>query len=80
MDILKLALKKFEYEVLYTENVAYECKCSRERTEAAIKGLSVEDLQEMVDDGKGAEVVCHFCNERYNFSTEELKKIISKKV
>lgn len=79
-DILKLALKKFEYEVLYTENVAYECKCSRERTEAAIKGLSVEDLQEMVDDGKGAEVVCHFCNERYNFSTEELKKIISKKV
>lgn len=79
-DILKLALKKFEYEVLYTEEVSYECKCSRERTEKAIAGLSVEDLQEMVDDGKGAEVVCHFCNEHYNFSVDELKKIISKKV
>ncbi len=78
-DIAKLALKKFDYEVLYEETVAYECKCSRERTESAIKGLSVEDLQEMVDDGKGAEVVCHFCNKQYNFTVSDLEKIILKK-
>lgn len=79
-DICGLALKKFEYEVLYTEEVAYECKCSRERTEKAIEGLNVDDIREMIDDGKGAEVVCHFCNKQYNFGTEELKKIILKKV
>lgn len=78
-DIAKLALKKFDYEVLYEETVAYECKCSRERTESAIKGLSVEDLQEMADDGKGAEVVCHFCNKQYNFTVSDLEKIILKK-
>lgn len=78
-EILKLALKKFEYEVLYEQEIAYECKCSRERIESAIKSLNVENLQEMVDDGKGAEVVCHFCNKRYNFGVEELKKIILKK-
>ena len=65
-DIAKSALKNFEYEVLCEETVAYECKCSRERTESVIKSLSAEDIGEMVNDGKGAEVVCHFCNKKYN--------------
>ena len=34
--------------------------------------LSVKDV---IADGNGIEVKCHFCNTNYKFSTEELKEI-----
>ena len=41
--------------------------------------LHEKDLQEMIDDGKGAEIVCQYCSTKYDFSTEELKEIMEKK-
>ena len=37
------------------------------------------DLKEMIEDGKGAEIVCQYCNTTYNFTTEELTEILEKK-
>lgn len=78
-DILSLALKNFEYEILYTEEVSYKCKCSRERTAAALSSIGDGDLREMIDDGKDTEVVCHFCNKKYIFSTQDIQKIMDEK-
>ena len=36
--------------------------------------LGKNDLQTLVDDGH-AEVCCHFCNEKYEFTGEELQAI-----
>ena len=79
LDILKLALKNFEFEVLYEQNVEYKCKCSRARTESAFKSIGNEDIEEMIVSGEDQEVVCHFCNKRYIFTTEELKKLLKSK-
>lgn len=79
LDILKLALKNFEFEVLYEQDVEYKCKCSRTRTEGALASIADDDLKEMIDSGESQEVVCHFCNERYIFTSQDLKNILKNK-
>lgn len=78
-EILKLALKNFEYEILYTEDVSYKCKCSRSRTAAALSSIGDEDLREIVADGKDTEVICHFCNKQYVFTVDDIQKILDEK-
>ena len=78
-EILRIALKNFEVEVLYEQDIAYKCKCSRQRTEGALMSIGIEDLEEMAADIKDTEVSCHFCNKQYIFTPDDIKKIISKK-
>ena len=78
-DILAKALKNFEYEVLYEQQVEYKCKCSRERTEKAIASIGNDDLLEMANDTKNTEVTCHFCDKSYIFTPEEIRKILTEK-
>lgn len=78
-QIVRDVLKGFEVEVIYEEHPEYKCKCSREKIEGILMGLSTDDLTEMAKDEKGAEVKCHFCGETYNFTPEEIEKIILKK-
>jgi len=59
--------------------VAFTCDCSRERTEGVIQSLPPEELQDMIDEGKSIEVVCHFCGKKYEFTVEELKEFLARK-
>lgn len=79
-DIVRDVLKGFEVEVIYEEHPEYKCKCSREKIEGILSGLSNDDLTEMAKDEKGAEIKCHFCTETYNFTPKEIEKIILKKI
>lgn len=78
-EIVRSALKNFEVEVLYEQDIAYKCKCSRERTEAALMCIGTDDLKEMAEAEEDTEVSCHFCNKRYVFTKSDLEKIISEK-
>ena len=51
-----------------------EC-CNKERVEIALKSLGKEQLSVIIEEDKKAEVVCPYCNKKYNFSEEELKQI-----
>ena len=53
-----------------------EC-CSKERVEIVLKSLGKEQLSVIIEEDKKAEVVCPYCNKKYNFSEEELKQIYS---
>jgi len=64
-----------EPRILERTRLAYRCTCSRERMEKALISLGRKDLQSLIDDGEGAELVCHFCRKKYNFTTEELEKL-----
>lgn len=79
LDILSLALKNFEFEVLYTEDVEYKCNCSRERTKSVLAGIGNDDLEEMIAESKDTEVCCHFCNKQYIFTSEDVKNILKEK-
>ena len=65
-----------EPRILERTPLMYRCTCSRERMEKALISLGKKDLQSLIDEDKGAELVCHFCRNRYNFSTQELEKLM----
>lgn len=56
--------------------IEFRCKCSKKRIEQAIIGLGTEEIESMIAEDKGAEANCHFCNETYQFTEEELKALI----
>ena len=65
-----------EPKILERTPVSYTCSCSRERMEKALISLGEKDLGSLADEGKGAELVCHFCHSRYFFTTEELQEML----
>ncbi len=66
--------------ILFHERVPikFQCKCSKERIENAITGLGKEEIKNMIEEDHGAEATCHFCNEVYHLSEEELKALLEK--
>ncbi|MDO5292557.1 MAG: Hsp33 family molecular chaperone HslO, partial [bacterium] len=77
--ILEHVLGDFGLEIMDTMPTKFYCNCSKERVEKAIVSIGKEDIQQMVDDNEPIEVNCHFCNEHYNFSVDELKDILKRK-
>ena len=71
-EIIKYVMLGFDVDILEEESVRYNCGCSKERMETALVSLGRDTLQEMIDDGKGAELACHFCDNKYSFDTEDL--------
>ena len=69
-------LLHLEPEVLEKKVPKYQCDCSRERIERMLVTLGAEELQDMIDTQKGAQVDCHFCLNRYKFSEEDLKMLL----
>lgn len=52
------------------------CNCSRERMARNLISIGKNDLLEILEDGKGAELQCHFCNTKYNFTHEDMEELI----
>ena len=78
-DILRKALKEFEVEVLYEQEIEYKCKCSKERTKNVLSCVGDDDLKEMIEQEKETNVVCHFCNKEYIFTPAEIRQILDEK-
>lgn len=55
----------------------YLCDCSRKRMEKNLISIGKNELQNIIDTDGKAELVCHFCNKKYNFSKEELEALIN---
>ncbi|SDI12658.1 molecular chaperone Hsp33 [Alteribacillus persepolensis] len=64
-----------DFQLLDKHPVAFSCHCSKERVENALISLGTDELQDMIEKDKGAETQCHFCNEKYHFSEEDLKEL-----
>lgn len=64
--------------VLERMDVSFRCKCSRERVEKTLVSLGKEEVGQMLQEDRQAEVVCHFCNEKYLFNENDLQRIIDK--
>lgn len=60
------------FRILEEQEVHFKCKCSKDKFENGIISLGKVEIQQMIDQDNGAEAVCHFCMERYQFSKEDL--------
>jgi molecular chaperone Hsp33 len=65
-----------EPRILERTPLRYRCTCSRERMEKALISLGQKDLQSLIDEDQGAELVCHFCRSKYSFTTQELRDML----
>lgn len=75
--ILQAALSGFAVEILHTdETVRFECPCSTERVMRAIAALGPNEIREMIEEQGQAEATCHFCNEQYVVSREQLEGLL----
>ncbi len=77
-QLLELLLGDLGLEITDTLPAQYYCNCSRERVERALISIGKKDLQEMIDDANPIEVRCQFCDNVYNFDTEDLRELIKR--
>ncbi|MDX1638736.1 MAG: Hsp33 family molecular chaperone HslO [Balneolaceae bacterium] len=73
-DLMERALSPLEVRELDRQPVDFFCRCSRERFVNALSMLDYQELKEISDEGQ--ELVCHFCNEHYQVSKNEIEEIV----
>lgn len=64
-----------------TENVyqyfpEYKCNCSRKKIEGVILALGKDELERTLDEQGSVKVHCHYCNRDYEFTREDIGKLI----
>ncbi len=80
-----LSLEEIAKKITGDENVKiiednitpiYNCDCSKENMARALSTIGKEELKSIIENDKKAELVCHFCNKKYQFSENELNEIL----
>lgn len=74
-DILGAVLGDLGVLFMETQEISYQCYCSRERVEKALISLGKKELEEIAGEGDSFPVECQFCDTVYKFSPEELRKL-----
>ena len=54
----------------------YQCNCSKEKMAEGLLTIGKEEIKDIIEKEGKAELVCHFCNKKYQFNKEELEKMI----
>jgi Disulfide bond chaperones of the HSP33 family len=76
-EILEQLLGDMGLEIFpETQMVRFHCGCSFDRVLGALKLLGEAELQDMIEKDGGAEATCHFCNEVYQASSDQLAELI----
>ncbi len=76
--MIKDILGDIEYRLYEEKQVAYRCNCNKERLEKALISVGRKDLEDIIHEQGNAELVCHFCNSKYNFDKGELITLLEK--
>ena len=74
--VLNSLLGEKELQITDRLPCKYQCNCSRERMERNLISLGAKELEEMAEEQHGAELQCHFCNTKYQFTEAELRELI----
>ena len=75
-DILGQVCGELGVVFMETTEVSYKCYCSRERVTAALISLGKQELGEIAAEGKPFPVECQFCDEVYEFTSEDIQEIL----
>ena len=75
-DILGAVVGDLGVLFLETTPVSYKCYCSRERVTRALISLGRQELSEIRSEGKPFPVECQFCDAVYDFTPEDIDKLL----
>ena len=74
--IINLILGGLDPEILDKMPVRFYCNCSKERVSKALIAIGRKEIDNIIEENEPIEVKCHFCNKAYNFTVDELKKLV----
>lgn len=74
--MMKEMLGDMEFKIYERKEIGYRCNCSKERLERALISIGEQELVEIIEEQGHAELVCHFCNSKYQFDREELNELL----
>lgn len=77
-DVLNFLFDDMDLSIKEESVPEYQCDCSRERVETALTSIGLSELQEIYNDKKVEEIKCHFCDEIYYFTPEDVKTLIDR--
>lgn len=75
-EIMYDILSDFDMQILDKVDLKFECDCSREKIENVIISLGKKEINDIIEEDGKAEVVCQYCNKKYQFNKEDLNKIL----
>lgn len=72
LEVMELAATDLNLQVVAQAQPAqFRCRCSRQKARNSLLYFGMQERQEMMQEG-GQEVVCHWCNEHYNITPDEI--------
>ena len=77
-DILNHLFDDLEMKILEKKEVKLVCDCSDDRIEQALISLGEKEINDIIKEDGKAEIVCHFCNHKYQFDKKGLLNILEK--
>lgn len=69
----RFVFKDIEYRLEEDHPIRYRCNCSKERFARSLLTLGKSELKDMEG---GVEPVCHYCNQSYPFTAEDIKALL----
>lgn len=78
--IADLVFEGTDSQTLEKRWLFFHCGCSRERSESALVALGVAELESLIREHEEIVTDCHFCNEKYVFTHDDIRKIIANSV
>lgn len=75
-EICELLLKGFAPQVLETDDCTYHCDCTRDFVKRALVTIGQDELLDIINVDKKAELSCHFCSKKYKFNEAELRELL----
>ncbi|NLB20091.1 MAG: Hsp33 family molecular chaperone HslO [Clostridium sp.] len=71
-EIISFIFEDMDLKILEEKTPRFECDCTRERVEKAFISIGESDLKELYEAGESEELVCHFCNKKYEFTHKDI--------
>lgn len=75
-DVVAQVLAGLQLQILSEDEVGYVCPCSIERMKRGIISLGKKEISDIIEEQGCAELVCHFCNTKYDLSKQDLLALL----
>lgn len=75
-EIMELVLKDLDVKFYEETPVNFYCDCNKDKIRKLLISLGKDEIIDILNEDKKAEVHCHFCNKDYLFTEDDLKEIL----
>jgi len=74
-ELLRAVAGDLELKTFNAFDVAFDCRCTREKVESALLGLGKDELAKIAREQPQTEATCEFCRERYVLSADDVREL-----